>query len=357
MRIVFVAAAVFAMMLGGLAAYTASRTARIGDLHPPEGQFARIDGLRIHFLQSGAASGRPVLLLHDASANLMDLMLALGGPLSKNLRVIAVDRPGHGWSERRPGPDSALPSNQARYVIGLLDKLKIETAIVVGHGWSGALALTLALDYPDRVAGLVLLAPIAYPWPGGVNWYFTAATLSGVGPVFAATAWIPAAEIMLDSGIREVFDPQEPPENYAVDAGALLALRPTAFRASAFDISELHAFVSAQSGRYKDIKIPTVIIAGDADPIAPPRTEGGRLAREIEGAKLIALSGIGHMPHYAATDAVVSAIETLAADLNKPQTAPAKEKPAAEVPALDGDSTKPASPSKPARGAEPSNVE
>ena len=52
-----------------------------------------------------------------------------------------------------------------------LQKLGVQRAIFVVHSWSGALGARIALDYPERVAGLVMLAPAAYPWPGGVSQY------------------------------------------------------------------------------------------------------------------------------------------------------------------------------------------
>src|SRR5205085_10534491 len=57
---------------------------------------------------------------------------------------------------------------QAALLREALDALEVKRAIIVGYSWSGALATALALAYPERVAGLVLIAPVTHPWPGGV---------------------------------------------------------------------------------------------------------------------------------------------------------------------------------------------
>ena len=139
--------------------------------HPPQGQMIAVDGARLHVVDLGPrqASGPPVVMLHGASSNL-EVMRPLGERLAKNRRVILIDRPGHGWSTRASFSDST-PQPQARMIAQALQQLGIGQAVFVAHSWAGALALRVALDHPDRVAGLVMLAPAAYPWPGGVSQY------------------------------------------------------------------------------------------------------------------------------------------------------------------------------------------
>jgi pimeloyl-ACP methyl ester carboxylesterase len=79
----------------------------------------------------------------------------LGDRLAKSHRVILIDRPGHGWSTRARAEDST-PAVQAGMIDEALEKLGVGSAIVVVHSWSGALGARMALDYPRRVAGLVM---------------------------------------------------------------------------------------------------------------------------------------------------------------------------------------------------------
>jgi pimeloyl-ACP methyl ester carboxylesterase len=304
---------------GGMAAYSASRAARIGDLHPPVGRFANVDGGRLHYVEAGPRSAQPVLLLHGNSGNLNDLMLALGEPLSKDLRLVAVDRPGHGWSQPLSSHDAEPVEAQARYIVGLLDELNIDKAIVVGHSWSGALALTLALDYPDRVAGLALLAPASHPWSGGIPWYQTLASLPVFGQLFTDTVVLPFGELVMEPSVRAAFAPQALPDDYVERAGTELVLRPAEFRANARDLAELYDHVAAEAPRYSEIAVPTVIITGTEDRKVSPRLNSKRLADEIASSRLVELDGVGHMPHFAAPETVVIEIERLASELDRPE--------------------------------------
>src|SRR5260370_5309906 len=91
---------------------------------------------------------------------------------------------------------------------GALEKLGVGPAILVVHSWSGALGARMALDYPQRVAGLEMLAPVAYPWPGGVGWYNKVVSIPVVGPLLAHTITLPLGFILTEAGARGVFFPQ-----------------------------------------------------------------------------------------------------------------------------------------------------
>jgi pimeloyl-ACP methyl ester carboxylesterase len=107
-------------------------------------------------------AGPPVVMLHGASSNLEIMRQPVGERLAITHRVILIDRPGHGWSTRASLSDST-PAAQGRMIDEALQKLEVGKAIFVVHSWSGALGARMALDYPARVAGLVMLAPVAYP--------------------------------------------------------------------------------------------------------------------------------------------------------------------------------------------------
>lgn len=284
--------------------------------YPPTGRFVEVGGGRLHVIDAGPGDRPPlgtVLLLHGASGSSADPMLAIGRTLASRFRVIAPDRPGHGWSDRIGGPDAASPARQAALIREMLDQLGVERAIVVGHSWSGALATHLALDHADRVAGLVLVAPVSHPWPGGaISWYYKPATARWLGWLLTRTFAAPAGLLGLDLGIMAVFAPQQAPPQYREEARVPLLLRPTAFQANAEDVAGLHAFVAGQSTRYGAIRASTVIISGDADTIVWTNLHSRSLAREINDARLMILPGVGHMPHHAAADLVVREIQALA---------------------------------------------
>ena len=86
-----------------------------------------------------------------------------------------------------------------------LAKLGVGRAIFVVHSWAGALGARMALDYPERVAGMVMLAPVAYPWPGGVGRYNKIVATPVIGPLLAYTITLPLGTLLIDSGVRGVF--------------------------------------------------------------------------------------------------------------------------------------------------------
>jgi pimeloyl-ACP methyl ester carboxylesterase len=195
----------------------------------------------------------------------------------------------------------------------MLDRLGIDRAIVVGHSFAGTVATALALDHPARVAGLVLLAPVLQPWPSGVAWYYSLAATPVIGPLFAWTFALPVGAMLMQPTVRAVFAPQPVPPGYVKRAAIALVLRPRNFLANACDVSELKPFVTVQALRYAAIRVPTVIVTGDRDTIVSPELHSRALAAVLPHARLVMLEGIGHMPHHAASDRVVAAIDEVAA--------------------------------------------
>jgi pimeloyl-ACP methyl ester carboxylesterase len=251
------------------------------------------------------------VLLHGASGNLEDMRLALGETLSARHRVILVDRPGHGWSERADDIEDASPARQAAMVGELLDRLGVERAVIVAHSFAATVATALALDEPARVAGLVLMAPALHPWPGGIAWYYSLAATPVVGPLFVRTVALPVGLGLVRPTVGVVFAPQSAPSDYVERAAIMLVLRPQNFLSNARDVARLNAFVTAQAPRYATIKAPTTIITGDRDTVVTPRIHAHALAAALPHSKLVVLEGVGHMPHHVARDRVVAAIEEM----------------------------------------------
>jgi pimeloyl-ACP methyl ester carboxylesterase len=301
------------VVLAALAGVTLLGTRAIERANSPAGRFVDVDGGRLHVVELGAADAPPLLLLHGASGNLNDLRLALGERLAQRYRVILVDRPGHGWSDRPGGAADALPSAQAKLIRQALASLGVKRLILLGHSWSGALATAYALAYPDEVRGLVLLAPVTHPWPGGIGWINDVVALPVIGQLIARTLILPAGYFMLNVGVAGVFSPDAAPPDYVARTGVAMLLRPREFIANAQDLAGLKEFVRAQAPRYGDIKVPVEIIAGDKDPVVYTDIHSRAIAKQAAGATLTVLSGVGHMVQYAAPDRVVQAVDEIAA--------------------------------------------
>jgi pimeloyl-ACP methyl ester carboxylesterase len=305
------------LLLGGLATWLVARS--VEARYPPAGRFVDVTGGRLHYVEAGPVEpgGRAaIVFLHGASGSHADPMMTLGRRLSDRYRVIAFDRPGHGWSDRIDGRAAALPARQAEIIREALAALSVDRAVVVAHSWAGAVLPNLALNHPDILAGTVYLAPVTHPWPGGaIAWYHGPAAGSALGWLMTRTVTTPLTAIMLEAATRAVFLPQQPPPDYVREARVPLLLRPSVFQSNSQDVAGLYAAVSEQQARYRGIRVPTVIISGDADAIVWTNVHSRGLAREVPGAKLIILPGVGHMPHHAAPDLVIREIEVLAARL------------------------------------------
>jgi pimeloyl-ACP methyl ester carboxylesterase len=299
-------------LLAACAAYSSHAVGRLERRHRPAGRRVPVTGGFLHLVDKGPRRGRhTVVLLHGASGNLADMTLSLAPALASRYRVIAVDRPGHGWSDRPGGTEDASPARQAALIKQALRHVGVERAIIVGHSWSGALACRFALGHRELTAGVVLVAAATHPWPGGVAWYYSSATHPLTSPLFLRTLVAPVGLAAIDQGIRAIFAPQEPVPGYAEAIGAGLLMRPSQFRANAEDMTGLHAFVTEQSPHYDAIDVPVGIVTGTADAVVPD-LHSRTIHRQIRGSRLTLLPGIGHMPHHVATDHVVDEVDWVA---------------------------------------------
>jgi pimeloyl-ACP methyl ester carboxylesterase len=296
---------------------------KIERAHPPTGRFVKVHSGRLHLVELGRRNERAVVLLHGATTNLEDMRLSLGDRLSAQYHVILIDRPGHGWSDRPDGGDDASPQQQAKLIHEALDQIGIQRAVFVAHSWAGAVALAYALVYPQGVAGLVLLAPLAYPQPPTVAWYknFITALLAQsartaaspvVGPIFAHTFLYPLGKLLLGLAVRSAFAPQAPAPDYIAKTGAELLLRPSEFISNGEDIALIDEFLGMQASKYGQIHVPTAIVTGDSDEVLSADANAKRLAKTIPHASLVVLPGVGHMVQYAATDRVIQEIGKIA---------------------------------------------
>src|SRR5882762_689756 len=133
-----------ASLVVGLALFTVLVARRAETLAPPIGRFIEVDGARLHYLDRG--TGPVVVLVHGLGGNLRNFY-GLVYKLAAGCRVVAVDRPGSGYSTVS-GEHPTL-SAQATIIARFLHRLGLDRPLLVGHSLGGALALALALDHPD----------------------------------------------------------------------------------------------------------------------------------------------------------------------------------------------------------------
>lgn len=302
------------LVLAGIAACVNSAlyTSRIEAAYPPAGDMVEVNGADVHVLRRGEA-GPPVLMLHGASANAREFDYNLTPLLKNDHRVFLMDRPGHGHSERIAGAETL--GVQAAQAAGVLEKLAPgEKAVIVGHSFGGGVALRLALDRPDLVSGLVLLAPVSHDWGGGGGtWYNDYAGPPLIGHAFSQLVPIVGPQ-QVKSGITGVFHPEPAPERYFENSAIGLVFRPKNFRANARDVNALQGELAGQQARYKDLAMPIVVYSGAQDTVINPSLHVGKLKHEAQNLKLVKLPNGGHMPHHSQAENVAADISRLAQD-------------------------------------------
>lgn len=298
---------VFAMSIGSAALATEAGPSRVE---------AKIDvgGFKLNSVLLPAKKSAdlpPIVFIHGASTSLYDPMYAFREPLEGRAKLLFVDRPGHGLSDIGP-KENIQPDAQADAIARLMQKRGIPKAIIVGHSFGGAITAAFAVRHKDMVEGLVFLSPALYPWPGGISWYYDAARAPVTGLFFSTIIAPPAGLLALNAAAKRVFAPNPMPSDYVSKTRSYRALRPTAFRHNAQEVGALNGWAKTASTHYREIKAPTIIIAGDADNVVSTEIHSKHLARDIPGAELIIVHNLGHKSDYVARDLAIAAIEKIA---------------------------------------------
>ena len=254
----------------------------------------------------GLTSGPTLLLIHGATSHLVDFDVALGPQLSGAYRLIAYDRPGMGRSTNRPD-DGAKLSVQAETAA---DVIRAEhpngPIVVIGHSYGGAVALRLALDHPELVSGLVLLAPASHPWGGRAPFFYALEAAPVAGEIVTTLFWPFSGAVAKASLKSRAFAPRSPPDGYFEKAEVKLALRPAALRASAADFNALPGELEAQALRYGELTMPIVTIEGEIDQVVPVALIKAKSS--FSHGKVVIVPGAGHMVQHAAPEIVAREI-------------------------------------------------
>ncbi len=273
--------------------------------HAPSGEFIEVSGTKLHYRRTGDPSLPAILVLHGAASNLEEPFAALGEAL-KDRHVIWLDRPGLGWSERANIHWS--PTNEAGLIADFLSEIGVASVTLVGHSWGGAIAMRLALDHPDRIDGLVLIAPALGAWIGDAAWFNAASFWPVLGPLITHLVVPLAGKPQLQSGAENAFHPEPVPEAYAERTNLALLLRPSVWRANAMDMRDVNKHLEDQEHRYHEVQTRTVFLAGKSDTVLWSHRHSAVTANRMPNAELRWLAGAGHNLHHHWPDEVVRAI-------------------------------------------------
>jgi pimeloyl-ACP methyl ester carboxylesterase len=305
---------VWSILLGavtlGAAALVMERSRRAERDNPPAGKFITVNGVRLHYAEFGR--GEPLVLLHGNATGAIDFLLSeVVRKASLNYRVIVFDRPGYGYSQRPGGAMAWGPEAQAGLIHRALPRIGAVRPIVLGHSWGAMVAMALALDHPETVRGLVLEAGYYYPTarpdvlPAAIH------EVPVVGDLLRFTFSPLLARANWPLAVKAMFAPSKVPE-YFWRFPAWMSARPSQLRASAAEGAAMIPAARRLSRRYRNLTVPTVIIAGSKDKVAFPGRHSERLHNDVPHARIRIVAGAGHMLHHIAPEAVLQAVAEVA---------------------------------------------
>ncbi|HXH68403.1 MAG TPA: alpha/beta hydrolase [Candidatus Limnocylindrales bacterium] len=286
------AVALVALSMAALVIFTAITAHRVEKALPPRGQFFEIAGARIHYLDNG--SGPPIVILHGLGGQMGNFTYALLERLTPQFRVILIDRPGSGYSRRAPGA-TGRPTEQATLIAEFIRKLDLHRPLLVGHSLGGAIALGVALDHPQSIMGLALIAPLTH-LPKQVPAPFRALDIKS-----DFLRWLVAWTVATPIGIRlgkaildAIFSPEPAPVDFPIRGGGILGLRPQSFFNTSSDLRAASLDLPSMVNRYSSLQVPVRILYGTSDKVLSPKLNGEAMKAKSPMVSLELVSG-GHM--------------------------------------------------------------
>jgi pimeloyl-ACP methyl ester carboxylesterase len=273
---------------------------------PPPSDFVEIKGQLVHLRDEGPRDDpQPIVLIHGTSASL-HTWEGWAKALKGQRRVISFDLPGFGLTGPFAGqyePGNYHGDAYARFVVDLLDALKIDRAVIAGNSLGGEVAWRTAHAAPARVAALVLVDAAGPAFtPESVPIGFLIARTPGLRRI---SEWVLPRALVAQSVANVYGDPSKvTPE--LVDRYFELTLREGNRRALG---QRLSSMVNGEHvERIGAQKTPTLILWGGRDRLIPPAI-GMEFQRLIAGSQLVRFDTLGHVPHEEDPARTVAAVK------------------------------------------------
>ena len=272
-----------------------------------DSRFVLINGINVHYKQFG--SGEPVMiLLHGFGASVFSWREVMA-PLANSGTVIAFDRPAFGLTQRPmpgewQGQNPYSPEAQVALVIGLMDVLEIDQAILIGNSAGGTVALSTALAHPQRVTGLVLVDAAVYSGGGAPAWIlplFRLPQYERIGQLISRS--------LLQNGDRLIETAWHDPTRISPEIieGYQKPLLANNWDRALWELTKASG-ESNLADRLAELTLPVLVVSGDDDRIVPT-DQSVRLAEEISGARLVVFTACGHVPQEECPDQFLQAVK------------------------------------------------
>src|SRR5687768_12698564 len=259
--------------------------------HSDHSRFVEVDGVRVHYQEAGDPKAPALVLIHGFASSTLVWSKVFLRLAEAGFHVIAVDMLGFGYSGKPRNGEYTI-AGQAGLLMGLLDRLNINRATLVGSSYGGAVAVTCALDYPHRVSKLVLIGtvnnnrPLAYKL---MRVFGSRVVGDVVSPLLIGS------RRLLRRRMKQVYDRHE----WVLDERRVEA-RHLPLRASGTQRAIIRTVRGWDAERISRdahlIRQPTLLLWGENDREIP-LADGERLHELIPGSRLIVFLNCGHIPH------------------------------------------------------------
>lgn len=260
---------------------------------PPPSTFLAVDGMQVHLRDEGPRDdAAPLLLLHGTGASL-HTWDGWAAALAPRRRVIRVDLPGFGLTGPFGGsyvPDDYRGDTYARFVLDLLDALRVPRASIGGNSLGGEVAWRAVSLAPQRFHQLILVDATGYDFtPDAVPLGLQAARI----PLLNRLGEHLLPRAVVAASLRSVYGDPSRVSDALVERYFELALREGNRRALRLRLQQLEMGEHAQ--RIKTLALPTLVLWGGRDRLVLPGN-AQRFASDIRGARVVMFDDLGHVP-------------------------------------------------------------
>ena len=275
---------------------------------PAIGRILNLNGLRSHGYVEGDGS-QDIVFIHGAFINLRDWVFATRLLSKLDSRLIYIDRPGFGYSERDESKwDAERQAAQARaYVKNIYGK----NLILVGHSWGASVAMAWAAKFPKEVKGVVSIAGLNMPFSGVSKLANDLGLFRLAYELYFSSVAKRAESGSIEKFAARMFQPQGIPTGYLDYVGSELSRRRSTLKANKDDLLFASKALKQNFASYGRIEMPVEIIHGKEDFLLPFKSQAVGFNEVIPNSRLHILPNVGHMAHHFALKELSNSIRYL----------------------------------------------
>jgi pimeloyl-ACP methyl ester carboxylesterase len=302
--------AILAVLLGGLALHdrAAPRPSPWLARQGLEARYEIVDGHRLRYVRAG--HGPAVVLVHGFGSSIYTWKDVIPG-LARDHDVVALDLPGFGRSDQPPDLSvEELP----RAVLGLMDRLSIARAALVGNSLGGGVCALVAGDHPGRVSALVLVDAAGFHLGSAERPAMVRFTM---GPAGALVSLLPGKRLVVESALRQVFhNPSLVTTERVAEylQGATRSGTLASVRSLGDSLRDRRSIVQDALAR---VKAPTLVIWGGDDRWIPV-ADAERFHAALPGSRLVLIDDCGHVPQEEKPEVVLTLLRGFLAAARPP---------------------------------------